>query len=137
VTNSDLSVDYIIRAGYRLEALEILFNKGSYPDIITKSQEILELTLKGYLRYLKIDPPKWHDVGSILSENRNLLDTTVQSELELILDLSKYLRKERENAFYGDDDLIPLSSYSKQEALEVKNRTQKIYSIIKILVLKK
>lgn len=136
MTNIDLSKDYIIRAGYRLEALEILFIKESFPDVIREAQEILELTLKGYLRYIKIDPPKWHDVGQLLFENQNLLSSEILKNLNLILELSKYLRKERENAFYGDDDLIPLASYTKEEALDVKNKTHFIYSIVRPIVLK-
>ncbi len=136
MTNTDLSKDYIIRAGHRLEALEVLYIKESYPDVIREAQEILELTLKGYLRFIKIDPPKWHDVGQLLFENQSLLSDEVLKHLKLILELSKYLRKERENAFYGDDDLIPLSSYTKDEALDVKNKTHFVYSIVRPIVLK-
>jgi HEPN domain-containing protein len=131
MTNTDLAKDYLIRAGSRLKALEVLFREQSYPDVIRESQEILELVLKGYLRSLKIDPPKWHDVGSILVENKNILHADVITELDMIVDVSKYLRKERENAFYGDDDLIPLSSYDEKQALDIKIKTQKIFELIK------
>ena len=127
----DLAKDYIIRAGHRLKALDILHNEKSYPDVIFKSQDILKLVLKGYLRSLKIDPPKWHDVGSLLVENKTILHADVLANLEEIVQLSRYLRKERENAFYGDDDLIPLSSYDEKQALDAKTKTQKTYDLIK------
>jgi len=130
MTNSDLAKDYITRAGFRLKAIEVLFDNAAYPDVICECQEVMELTLKGYLRSLKIDPPKWHDVSSLLNENKEKLSFEVQAHLKKITEISIYLRKERENAFYGDDDLIPLSSYSKAEAESIKNETHLIYEII-------
>ncbi len=135
MTNSDLAKDYIIRAGHRLKALEVLYTEKSYPDVIREAQEIVELTLKGYLRSLKIDPPKWHDVSSILVENKSRLHSEVINQLTQITELSVFLRKERENAFYGDDDLIPLSSYSEADALDIKNKTNNLHNLIKVLVL--
>lgn len=131
MTNLDLAKDYVIRAGIRLKSVHLLMNEGAYPDVIRESQEIIESLLKGYIRSLKLDPPKWHDVGSILVENKNILHAEVLHHLELITDLSRYLRKERENAFYGDDDLIPLSSYKKEEAQDTLNKTEQVYKIIK------
>jgi HEPN domain-containing protein len=134
MTNLDLAKDYIIRAGHRLKALEVLYVEGAYPDVIRESQEILELILKAYLRSLKIDPPKWHDVSSIMVENSHILHKTVTDQMNLIVNLSKYLRKERENSFYGDDDLIPLNSYTKDESARVMNETKQIFLLIKNLV---
>lgn len=116
MTNKDLSKDYFIRVRNRAQSIQTLFNLASYPDVIRETQEAFELLLKGYLRLLKIDPPKWHDVGSILQDNQNLIVNEILKHLDEIVSFSKYLRKEQENAFYGDDDLIPLATYTEEEA---------------------
>lgn len=111
MTTYDLAQDYFKRSLMRFKALKVLLTEGAYPDVIRESQEIMELLLKGYLRLKFIDPPKWHDVGSILADNKEILSSEILVNLDAIVDFSKYLRRERENAFYGEDDLIPLEHY--------------------------
>ncbi|MEO8677825.1 MAG: HEPN domain-containing protein [Vicinamibacterales bacterium] len=48
--NRDLAADHLRRAGARLRALDVLFESGSWADVVRESQEVVELTLKGLLR---------------------------------------------------------------------------------------
>ncbi len=116
MTSNDLATDYFKRCKMRIKALKVLLDEGAYPDVVRESQEIVELLLKGFLRKKNIDPPKWHDVGSILDENRNILNPSILNELDQILEFSKYLRRERENAFYGEEDIIPLQHFDQKIA---------------------
>lgn len=116
LTNNDLFRDYFIRVRNRIQYIHTLYNLASFPDVICETQEAFELLLRGYLRLHKIDPPKWHDVGSILVNNQNLLGIEINKNIDKIVFFSKYLRRERDNAFYGDDDLIPLATYTEEEA---------------------
>lgn len=111
MTANDLATDYFKRCKMRFKALKVLLEEGAYPDVVRESQEIVELLLKGFLRKKNIDPPKWHDVGSILLENKSILSAAISNELEQIIEFSKYLRRERENAFYGEEDIIPLQHF--------------------------
>ncbi|MGZ3775295.1 MAG: HEPN domain-containing protein [Pseudobdellovibrionaceae bacterium] len=129
MTTSDLARDYFKRSLMRFKALKVLLNEGAYPDVIRESQEIMELLLKGYLRLKLIDPPKWHDVGGILADNKDILSAEILSNLEKIVEFSKYLRRERENAFYGEDDLIPLEHYDFQMAKSCYNNLEDIIKI--------
>ncbi len=56
----------MIKALKRLKILDVLPQEEAYSDIVREAQEIVELALKGMLRHIVIEPPKWHDVGKIL-----------------------------------------------------------------------
>jgi len=114
--NITLSKSYIKKATDRLDILDLLFKKKAYSDVIREAQEIVELALKGLLRHIGIEPPKWHDVSSILRENKDLLPPGISKELLRITRVSKKLRKERELAFYGDEDFIPTEEYDARDA---------------------
>lgn len=116
MTNTDLAQSYLIKAEKRLKALDLLFQEKDFSDVVREAQEIVELTLKALLRYIGIEPPKWHDVSSILKENKDLLPPKVLKELTKIMRISKRLRKERELAFYGDEDFIPTEEYDAKDA---------------------
>lgn len=65
------------------------------------------------LRYKGIDVPKQHDVGYILLEYKDMFPSEVAKDIPKIAEISKYLRKEREFALYGDIDFIPTEEYNK------------------------
>jgi HEPN domain-containing protein len=113
-----LAKDYFIRSTKRLVSLRTLLQEESYPDVVREAQELTELLLKGLMRSLALDPPRVHDVGPSLQQYKALLPAFVQSELPKIIHYSRILRKDREISFYGDDDLIPLDSYTQEQAQE-------------------
>jgi hypothetical protein len=71
VTASELAKSYLVKAAVRLEMLSFLFERAAWPDVVREAQELVELTLKGMLRQVGVDPPKWHDVGPILLEQKD------------------------------------------------------------------
>ena len=131
MTSNDLAQDYYKRSWMRFKALKVLLDEGAYPDVVRESQEIVELLLKGYLRKKLIDPPKWHDVGSLLTENQDRLSANIKNNLAEITHFSKYLRRERENAFYGEDDLIPLEHFDFKIAQDCYTKIEWILNIFK------
>ena len=116
MTGSSLSRNYLVKAQTRLKALQVLYNDEDYSDVVREAQEIVELCTKGMLRAVGIDPPRLHDVGSLLVENAERFPETVRTRLPGLAETSKNLRKEREFAFYGDDDFLPLEEYGRAEA---------------------
>lgn len=125
MTNVSLAESYMIKASKRLKILYFLFDDEGYSDVIREAQEVVELAQKAMLRQVGIDPPKWHDVGSIILENSNLFDI-VYGELEAIARISKWLRKERELSFYGDIDFIPTEEYTPEDALKAIEGAKKV-----------
>ncbi|MDI6895096.1 MAG: HEPN domain-containing protein [Bacillota bacterium] len=116
MTPLTLAQSYLIKARARLKILGVLLDEEAYSDVVREAQEVVELALKAILRQLGIDPPKQHDVGGLLLEFRDLLPDGVRAQAETLAGTSKWLRKERELAFYGDVDFVPTAEYTRDDA---------------------
>lgn len=116
MTNEDLAHSYLRKSIVRLEVLDLFLKRQDYSDVIREAQEIIELCLKGMLRYVGIEPPKFHDVGPLLLEHHKRFKGIPLRDIRKMADISKRLRKERELAFYGDIDFIPTEEYSDKDA---------------------
>lgn len=114
--NVDLARDYVQRAEIRLRALDVLYRGKSWADVVRESQEVVELTLKGLLRFCGVTPPRVHDVSDLLLAEKERLPVELLPELETLTRISKDLRRDRELAFYGAEDLTPSTFYSKEDA---------------------
>lgn len=114
--NVSLAKSYLDKTQKRLKILGILLEENAYSDVVREAQEVVELALKGMLRQIGIEPPKWHDVGQLILEYRTRFPDEVSSQAEKLATISAWLRKEREFAFYGDIDFIPTERYSKDDA---------------------
>lgn len=115
MTADELARSYLAKAAVRAEMLEFLAQRQAWSDVVRVAQELVELALKGMLRHVGVDPPKWHDVGGILLEHATLFPADVQTRLPELARISKRLRKDRELAFYGDIDFIPTREYGPAE----------------------
>lgn len=119
--NRELAKDYVRRAGVRLEAIDVLFAGKSWADVVRESQEVVELTLKALLRASGIDAPRIHDVSSILLAERSRLPADVRDDIDRLARISKQLRRDRELAFYGSEDLTPSDFYSEDDASDARS----------------
>ena len=81
-----------------------------------EAQELVELALKGVLRAIGVEPPKFHDVGGLLLDHRDKLSPEARADVPRAAEISKRLRRERELAFYGDIDFIPTEEYSATDS---------------------
>jgi HEPN domain-containing protein len=118
MNNATLAQSYLVKAQTRLKILDVLLTESAFSDVMRESQEIVELALKGMLRQIGIEPPKWHDVSSLIIEFRARFPESVEKEAERLAEISSYLRKEREVSFYGDIDFIPTEKYSRDDAVK-------------------
>jgi HEPN domain-containing protein len=116
VANRTLAASYFRKVRVRLLALDTLFAAEGYSDVVRESQEAHELLCKALLRLVAIDPPKWHDVGSLIEENAGRFPPKIRTQVARISSASKALRKERELSFYGEEDFLPDESYTSEEA---------------------
>ncbi len=116
MTNTTLGQSYLIKARARLRILPVLAEQAAWSDVIREAQEIVELALKGILRQIGIEPPKWHDVGGMIEQYRDRLPPSVASRSSELARISARLRKEREFSFYGDIDFIPTEQYTEDDA---------------------
>jgi HEPN domain-containing protein len=116
VTGRSLALAYLEKAQKRLRVLEVLLEEQAYSDVVREAQEVVELALKAMLRLVGVEPPKQHDVGGLLVDHSSRFVEDVRQALPVLAATSKWLRKEREFAFYGDVDFIPTEEYSLADA---------------------
>lgn len=127
--NTALIKDYINRARFRLEAVELLMTRKSYADVVRESQEVVELVLKAVLRAAKIEVPRVHDVGDILLEAKDSLPKSIRPHVKDLAKISRHLRSDRELAFYGAEDLTPSEFYKEEDAQEALDCAHRVFSI--------
>ena len=118
MTNIRLGKSYVERARGRLPFLRQMREAGLHADVVRESQEVVELALKGLLRVVGLDPPKEHDVSKFMTRERRRLPESVAEHLDEIRSMSKRLRRERELAFYGDEDFVPSDEYDAEDSEE-------------------
>jgi HEPN domain-containing protein len=129
--NPDLALDYIRRAAVRLEAIEVLHRAESWADVVRESQEVVELALKALLRSCGIDPPRVHDVSDVLTAERDRLPAAASAELESLVEASRHLRRDRELAFYGAEDLTPSGFYSRNDAERARSSARHVVEVVR------
>ncbi|MEW6523678.1 MAG: HEPN domain-containing protein [Bacillota bacterium] len=115
MNNVTLAKSYLEKAKVRLKVLHLLMQEEAYSDVIREAQEAVELALKGMLRHIGVEPPKQHDVGYLLLEYSHKLPAEIVPNLQAIVSISRWLRKEREFSFYGDVDFIPTLEYTRPD----------------------
>jgi HEPN domain-containing protein len=134
MTNVTLAESYLLKALKRLKILEVLKNENAYSDVVREAQEIVELALKGALRKVGIEPPRWHDVSDLITEHRDRFPRAVSEQVEEIGRISRWLRKEREFSFYGDIDFIPTEQYTLEDAVKAINDAQFVVKMAQLVI---
>ncbi len=124
--NRTLVEDYLKRARHRLYALDTLYERQSWADVVREAQEIVELALKALLRHARIEVPQIHDVGPILKDHAGRLPSLSAKEIGELVAISKALRRDRELSFYGSEDLTPSEFYEEADAAQAREQARKV-----------
>lgn len=115
--------------------LDMLFDAESWADVVREAQEIVELALKGLLRSRGIQPPRIHDVSDVLLAEQGRLPEGLQTELDTLVEASRQLRRDRELAFYGAEDLTPSGFYSREDAERARTSAREVVGLVRPHVL--
>ncbi|MFM7036021.1 MAG: HEPN domain-containing protein [Planctomycetia bacterium] len=126
----ELAADYVRRAAARVAALDSLFTAESWADVVRESQEVVELALKGLLRAVGVEPPRIHDVSDVLIAERARLPKAIQRQVESLAAGSRMLRRDRELAFYGAEDLTPSGFYTRDDAVAARDIARKTVAAV-------
>jgi hypothetical protein len=129
--NPDLATDYIRRASLRVKALDVLFDGESWADVVRESQEVVELALRALLRSCGIDPPRVHDVSDVLLAEQARLPASLRDQVESLAEISRELRRDRELAFYGAEDLTPSEFYARRDAERARASARRVVELAK------
>lgn len=126
MTNPNLARDYLTRSEKRLKAIALLFQEEAFADVVRESQEVVELLLKAVLRSFGIGAPFSHDVSETLAEHAARLPPDAQKHVSRWTTISKQLRKDRELAFYGSEDVTPSTFYTREDAAQAKAMAEEL-----------
>ena len=129
--NRDLASDHVRRAGARLRALDVLFEGRSWADVVRESQEIVELALKGVLRACGVEPPRIHDVADVLLAEQSRLPAELAPHVDRLAGVSRALRRDRELAFYGAEDLTPSTFYRESDAVLARDSARDVVATVR------
>ena len=132
--NPALARDYINRATVRLGVVDLLYDAESWADVVRESQEIVELALKGLLRECGIDPPRVHDVSGALLSEKSRLPAAVQAKVDRLAAISRDLRRDRELAFDGAEDLVPSEFYAEPDATRAREGARFVVAAVSSVV---
>jgi HEPN domain-containing protein len=128
--NPDLTRDYLQRAASRLKAIEVLLAESSWADVVRESQEVVEICLKALLRSARIEVPRIHDVSGVLEDHRDRLPAGVRPRLGELARISRALRRDRELAFCGSEDLTPSQFYRRDDAQQALADAHLVYEVV-------
>lgn len=129
--NRDLAADHVRRAEARLRALDVLFDLESWADVVRESQEVVELALKGLLRAGGVEPPRIHDVADVLEAEHDRIPTALRPDIPALAAASRALRRDRELAFYGAEDLTPSDFYRKTDATDAREAARMVVRVVR------
>jgi HEPN domain-containing protein len=118
--NPALVKDYVVRCRARLKGLDVLYAEKAWADVVRESQEVVELALKALLRHAHIEAPRVHDVGDLLEQEKDALPDSARAHVSRLAKISRTLRRDRELAFYGSEDLTPSEFYKETDAKEAR-----------------
>ena len=133
MTSDRIARDYLQQAQARRIAVDALFTARAYPAVVRESQDVVELVLKGALRFVGIEPPKRHDVHDVVER---FIDRFPEEWRQAIGALSAgltQLAQDRAPAFYGNEaEDIPASELFREadarRAITVADRLLDLYT---------
>lgn len=124
MTNSDAGEKLISMARVSYRDLISSFESKQWNAVIGRAQEVVELYLKGLLKFMGVEYPKMHDVGrtfaSVCIQRGIGLD---QKILTKISEISLDLAEKRAPAFYMEVD------YSEADAVKARSDVDFFLSI--------
>ncbi|MGQ9631119.1 MAG: HEPN domain-containing protein [bacterium] len=136
MTNDKMAENYIRQAEYRLREVSNALKDEMWEVAVRQSQEAIELALKASLRYVGIEPPKWHDVGEIVEAEVSRFPDWFKESVNDIIDVSRDLRSKRELSFYGDEasGKTPAEIFGRTDAESSFRDAQMIFGLCKRLI---
>ncbi len=136
MNSKEMAESYLMEGEIRLKTARSALEDGHFAYAVRQSQESVEMALKGALRYVGIEPPKWHDVGIILRKEVQKFPEWFTENLDRLTLISRELRREREPSMYGDSDLNlpPQELYTEFDAQEAIKKADFVMGLCKRLI---
>ena len=133
--NGSLAADHMARAEARLLALDTLFEAESWADVVRESHEVVELVLRGLMRWAGLEPPPDREAGDALLAWRQQFPAALAAELPRLAETARRLRRDRDLAFHGSDDLTPWEFYRPDDAQAARDMARRTVWTVRTHVL--
>ena len=104
MTSGEIARSHLRQSRLILAEAERYQRDGVWHLAVRRSQESVELALKGLLRGAGLEVPHVHDVSAFLVEHSGRLPAALMPHLDRLVSVSRRLRREREVSFYGDEE---------------------------------
>lgn len=113
-----------------MAAIQALMSQDLYADVVRECQEACELALKSLIRRSGHSVPFTHDVSDTLRAIEEDLPAAVRVKIDRLCEISKRLRRDRELAFYGSEDITPSEFYEKKDAKEAIRLLSEVLAVL-------
>lgn len=119
MTNSEIARAHLRQAEAILVEAQSLLERGVWNLVVRRAQEATELALKAALRVAGVEVPRVHDVGATVRAHARRFPEPFRLHVDRLAEISRRLAREREVAFYGDEQLgtAPQALYGEDEAV--------------------
>jgi len=124
-----MAEDFVRRSARFLREASLALSELDYATCVRRSQECVEMSLKGILRLLGIEYPSKHDVSeALLTLDRSPLPEWFKEQLPYLAETSRSLSTLRGPAMYGsEEELKPASElFSEDDARRAHGDAEKV-----------
>jgi len=118
MTSDRIARDYLEQAKARRIAVEALFGARAYAGVVRESHDVVELVLKGALRFVGVEPPKRHDTHDVVERFIARFPDEWRRVIGELSGALTQLAQDRAPAFYGReaDDVPPSELFGEADA---------------------
>lgn len=136
MTNERMARRYIEQAKAFLGEAEGHFQTSLWHLCVRRSQEAIEIAAKAALRIVGVEPPKLHDVGAALLQQRDRFPTWFGQAIDQVASASAEWSEHRGPSYYGDEEhgIPPDELYDQTKATEAIEASRRIYRLCSKLI---
>src|SRR5712691_316180 len=118
MTSSRMGRQYIEEAQGLMALVRLALEQRMWAATVHKSQQCVELFLRGALRLVAVEPARTHDVAAALRSEAARFPEWFRSSIEALATISTKLAGDRGPAFYGDEqrELGPQELFDEEAA---------------------
>ncbi len=99
----ELARSYFRQGRARYRTAQLAYGDRNYPYCVRQAQESVEFLLKGALRLIGVEYPKFHDVSDALVANADRFPERFRMRIEEFAKISRELARKRAAAMYGEE----------------------------------
>lgn len=126
------ALSYIKQARSIFKEVDIHYSDKEWNLVVRRCQEIVELSLKAFIRSVGLEVPHRHDIGFVFIKNRDKLPNTIKPHTERIIQVWRDLSRDREISFYGDEstEISAQESYFQSDAEKSMRESKEIFDLV-------